>query len=119
VSTFDEALARLDGSPETVRVKLGGERPSVVVDGGALVRVIRHLLSFSDAGAHGAIPSIVYAARDGHVDAVAGVLAVLSREVADTRAAGDRRLASQRRVRSMVVIAVQELTQRSCPVIVA
>ena len=75
VSTFDEALARLDDSPETVSVELGGERRSVVVDGGALVRVIRHLLSFNDAGAHGAIPSIVYAARDGHVDAIAGVLA--------------------------------------------
>jgi pimeloyl-ACP methyl ester carboxylesterase len=75
VSTFDEALARLDDSPETVSVELGGERRLVVVDGGALVRVIRHLLSFNDAGAHGAIPSIVYAARDGHVDAVAGVLA--------------------------------------------
>lgn len=75
VGRFDEALARLNESPETVRVDVGGERRTVVVDAGALVRVTRHLLSFNDAGAWGAIPSIVYEARDGNVDAVAEVLA--------------------------------------------
>ena len=72
---FEEALAGLDTSPQTVSVDVGVETRAVVVDAGAFVRVIRHLLSFNDAGAHGAIPKLVYEARNGDVDVIAGVLA--------------------------------------------
>lgn len=75
VETFDEALTRLRDAPETVDVTIGVEEREVVVDAGALVRVIRHLLSFNDAGAHGAIPSLVYAAAEGDVSATAATLA--------------------------------------------
>jgi pimeloyl-ACP methyl ester carboxylesterase len=73
--TFADALARLRSSPEAVDVTVGVEERRVIVDAGALVRVIRHLLSFNDAGAHGAIPSLVYAAAEGDVDAPAAILA--------------------------------------------
>ncbi len=73
--TFADALARLRESPEAVDVTVGVEERRVIVDAGALVRVIRHLLSFNDAGAHGAIPSLVYAAAEGDVDAPAAILA--------------------------------------------
>jgi pimeloyl-ACP methyl ester carboxylesterase len=71
VGTFDEALARLDASPETVDV----DQSTVVVDGGGFVRAMRHLLSFNDAGAWGAIPRLVYEGRDGDVEAIASILA--------------------------------------------
>lgn len=75
VETFDGALTRLRDAPETVDVTIGVEDREVVVDAGALVRVIRHLLSFNDAGAWGAIPSLVYAAAEGEISAPAEVLA--------------------------------------------
>lgn len=72
---FEDALEGLDASPETVTVDVGVETRTVVVDAGAFVRVIRHLLSFNDAGSHGAIPRLVYRALAGDVDAIARVLA--------------------------------------------
>lgn len=75
VETFDAALDRLRETPETVEVTIGVDERTVVVDAGALVRVIRHLLSFNDAKAQGAIPALVYAAAEGDVEAPAGILA--------------------------------------------
>jgi pimeloyl-ACP methyl ester carboxylesterase len=71
VGAFDAALARLDASPETVEV----DQQTVMVDAGAFVRAVRHLLSYNDAGAWGAIPSLIYEAGDGDVTAIARVLA--------------------------------------------
>lgn len=71
VGTFEEALARLDASPETVVV----DQSPVVVDGGGFVRAMRHLLSFNDAGAWGAIPRLVYDGREGDVETIASILA--------------------------------------------
>ena len=75
VGTFDQVLARLDASPETATVTVGTEELTVVVDAAAMVRAMRHLLSFTDAGALPIIPALVYAARRGDVDAVADTLA--------------------------------------------
>ncbi len=73
--TFDETLAALDAAPQAVTVDIGVETRRVVVDAAAFVRVIRHLLSFNDAASQGAIPRLVYDARDGDVDAIGDILA--------------------------------------------
>ena len=66
-----EAVAELDRAPRSARV----DGTEVLVDGAAMNRVIRHLLSFHELRAWGSIPSIVYDALDGDVRRVADVLA--------------------------------------------
>ena len=67
---LSQAAAALDRSPITSTVDGG----TVVVDGGALVRVVRHLVS-SDQESAGSVPQVVYRALDGNVRAVAHELA--------------------------------------------
>jgi pimeloyl-ACP methyl ester carboxylesterase len=66
-----EAAVQLDRSPRMSR----SEGTAVIVDGAALQRVVRHLLSFHELRAWGSIPSIVYDALDGDVRTVAQQLA--------------------------------------------
>jgi pimeloyl-ACP methyl ester carboxylesterase len=67
---LSQAAEALDRSPITSSV----HGRTVVVDGGALVRVARHLVSGDQEGA-GSVPQVVYRALDGDVRAVAQVLA--------------------------------------------
>lgn len=68
---FSEATAALDRSPRSASV----DGLVVLVDGAAMARVIRHLLSFNDWSRWGDVPRIVYHALDGDVKPVAEVLA--------------------------------------------
>jgi pimeloyl-ACP methyl ester carboxylesterase len=68
--TLSEAVSALQRSPVSVNVQ-GGE---VVVDGVALVRVVRDLISSHDAEAQGKVARIVHAALHGSVRAVASEL---------------------------------------------
>jgi pimeloyl-ACP methyl ester carboxylesterase len=68
---FSEAVAALERSPVSVRVH-GND---MVVDGVALVRVVRGLVSSHDTEAFGKVPRIVYRALHGNVGAVASELA--------------------------------------------
>jgi pimeloyl-ACP methyl ester carboxylesterase len=68
---FSQAVAALERSPISASVR-GKE---VVVDGAALARVVRSLISSHDAEAVGQVPRIVYRALDGDVGAVASELA--------------------------------------------
>jgi pimeloyl-ACP methyl ester carboxylesterase len=65
------AVAALERSPVSVRV----HGSNVVVDGVALVRVVRALVSSHDTEAFGKVPRIVYRALHGNVGAVASELA--------------------------------------------
>lgn len=67
---LEEAVSKLDRSPRSTR----DEGTTVLVDGAALRRVVRHLLSFHELRAWGTIPSTVYAALDGDVRGLAGLL---------------------------------------------
>lgn len=67
---LSRAVAALDRSP--VAVWVNGSR--VVVDGGALMRVVRQLVS-SDQEAEGSLPQLVSSALHGNVHAVARELA--------------------------------------------
>jgi pimeloyl-ACP methyl ester carboxylesterase len=69
--TLTEAAAALERSPVSASVR----GKDVVVDGAALVRVVRSLVSSHDAEAVGQVPRIVYRALDGEVGAVASQLA--------------------------------------------
>jgi pimeloyl-ACP methyl ester carboxylesterase len=68
---FSEATSALDRSPRSAAV----DGRVVLVDGAAMARVVRHLLSFNDWSRWGEIPRIVYRALDGNVKPVAEVLA--------------------------------------------
>jgi pimeloyl-ACP methyl ester carboxylesterase len=67
---LSQAAAALDRSPVTSSV----HGMSVVVDGGALLRVVRQLVSGDQEGA-GSVPQVVYRALRGNVRAVAQELA--------------------------------------------
>jgi pimeloyl-ACP methyl ester carboxylesterase len=67
---LSQAAAALDRSP--IMSSVHGR--TVVVDGGALVRVVRHLVS-GEQEAAGSVPQVVYGALDGNVRAVAEELA--------------------------------------------
>jgi pimeloyl-ACP methyl ester carboxylesterase len=69
--TLFQAVAALERSPISVRVR-GAD---VVVDGAALARVVRNLISSHDTYAVGQVPRIVYRALDRDVRAVASELA--------------------------------------------
>jgi pimeloyl-ACP methyl ester carboxylesterase len=69
--TLSRAVAELDRSPISASVR--GE--TVVVDGAALVRVVRSLVSSGEAELLGQVPHIVYGALKGKVGAVASQLA--------------------------------------------
>ncbi|HET6715160.1 MAG TPA: alpha/beta fold hydrolase [Actinomycetota bacterium] len=79
VDAFDEAAARLQGHPVTVRVekdRSGLDHPvDVVVDGAAFVRGVRVMLSDQDLGGAPLVPAAVHAALDGDVRLVARFLA--------------------------------------------
>jgi pimeloyl-ACP methyl ester carboxylesterase len=66
-----EAVRLLDRSPRSVR----DDGVDVIVDGAAMTRVVRHLLSFHELRAWGVIPAMVYEGLDGDVRRVAAVLA--------------------------------------------
>jgi pimeloyl-ACP methyl ester carboxylesterase len=68
---LSQAVAALGRSPVSAVVR--GEK--VVVDGAALLRVLRTLLSSHDPQAVGRVPRIVYRALDGDIRAVASALA--------------------------------------------
>jgi pimeloyl-ACP methyl ester carboxylesterase len=68
---LSRAVAALERSPVSASVR----GTDVVVDGAALARVIRSLISSHDAEAVGQVPRIVYRALDGDVGAVASELA--------------------------------------------
>jgi pimeloyl-ACP methyl ester carboxylesterase len=65
-----EAAAALERSPVSASVR----GKDVVVDGAALVRVVRSLVSSQDAEAVGRVPRIVYRALDRDVGAIASEL---------------------------------------------
>jgi pimeloyl-ACP methyl ester carboxylesterase len=67
---LSQAVAALDRSPITSSVY----GVTVVVDGGALVRVVRRMVS-GDQESAGSVPQVVYRALDGNVRAVAEELA--------------------------------------------
>jgi pimeloyl-ACP methyl ester carboxylesterase len=69
--TLTEAAAALERSPVSASVR----GKDVVVDGAALVRVVRSLVSSHDPEAVGQVPRIVYRALDGEVGAVASEIA--------------------------------------------
>lgn len=69
--TLSQAVAALERSP--VSASMHGN--DVVVDGAALVRVIRGLVSSHDTEAFGQVPRIVHRALHGEVEAVASKLA--------------------------------------------
>ena len=68
---LSQAVAALERSPVSAVVR----RNKVVVDGAALLRVLRSLVSSHDPEAVGQVPRIVYRALDGDVRAVAAALA--------------------------------------------
>jgi pimeloyl-ACP methyl ester carboxylesterase len=68
---LSQAVAALERSPVPALVR--GNK--VVVDGAALLRVLRSLVSSHDPEAVGQVPRIVYRALDGDVGAVASALA--------------------------------------------
>lgn len=67
---LSQAAAALDRSPITLSVN----GRTVVVDGGALLRVVRDMVS-GDQESAGSVPQVVYGALDGNVQAVAQHLA--------------------------------------------
>ena len=69
---LSEAVAALDESPKTV----SANGSAVVVDGAALLRVVRFLVSNRDLYRWTEVPSLVYAALDGHVSHVAATLSL-------------------------------------------
>lgn len=69
--TLSQAVAALERSPVSVRV----HGKNVVVDGVALVRVVRGLVSSHATEAFGQVPRIVYRALHGEVGADASKLA--------------------------------------------
>lgn len=69
--TLSQAVAGLERSPVSVRVR-GND---LVVDGVALVRVIRSLVSSDDMEAFEKVPRIVYRALHGNIGAVGSKLA--------------------------------------------
>ena len=68
---LSQAVAALDRSPITSSV----HGRTVVVDGGALVRVVRQMVSGGDQEHAGSLPEVVYRALHGNVQAVAQQLA--------------------------------------------
>lgn len=68
---LSEAAAELEQTPISAAV----DGDEVVVDGAALIRVVRSLVSSHDAEAVAQVPRIVYGALDGDVRAVASELA--------------------------------------------
>jgi pimeloyl-ACP methyl ester carboxylesterase len=66
-----EAVAGLDRSP--IRLTVAGR--DLTIDGAALVRVVRHLVSFNAGDLAGTVPRLVDDARRGEVRGVASILA--------------------------------------------
>jgi pimeloyl-ACP methyl ester carboxylesterase len=74
-NAFRDAAAQLQSRPVTVDVPAPNESQiRVVVDGAAFVRGVRVMLSDNDLQLASRIPAAIYAALDGNVDLIAGVL---------------------------------------------
>lgn len=71
----ERALAEATGARERSPVSTSVQGTDVVVDGAALVRAVRHVLSSEDREARALVPRMVYDALTGRVRAVASVLA--------------------------------------------
>jgi pimeloyl-ACP methyl ester carboxylesterase len=79
-NALQEAVARLDEEPVTVNVadtpaaEAAGHPIRVVVDGGALLRAVRSMVSDIDLGMAPRVPALIYRALEGDVELVAYLL---------------------------------------------
>jgi pimeloyl-ACP methyl ester carboxylesterase len=79
-NALGEAVVRLDAEPVTVTVadtpaaEAAGHPIRVVVDGAALLRAVRGMVSNIDLGMAPVVPAVIYRALEGDVDVVAYLL---------------------------------------------